>query len=99
MIVDNLGLNGLLITEDQDERTFFVTADRSVPPQTRPFHLTHDRRGRAVQPSRDPACEIERRAVLIPALGPEMVAAEVGLRALRTGPVCALRVVYPLTTR
>jgi hypothetical protein len=40
VIVDNLGLNGLLITEDQDERTFFVTADRSVLPQTRPFHLT-----------------------------------------------------------
>jgi hypothetical protein len=40
VIVDNLGLNGLLITEDQDERTFFVTADRSVQPQTRPFHLT-----------------------------------------------------------
>jgi hypothetical protein len=40
VIVDNLGLNGLLITDDQDERTFFVTADRSVPPQTRPFHLT-----------------------------------------------------------
>jgi hypothetical protein len=40
VIVDNLGLNGLLITEDQNERTFFVTADRSVQPQTRPFHLT-----------------------------------------------------------
>jgi hypothetical protein len=37
--VDNLGLNGLLILEDQDERTFFITADRSVPPQTRHFHL------------------------------------------------------------
>jgi hypothetical protein len=40
VIVDNLGLNGLLITDDQDERTFFVTADRSAQPQTRPFHLT-----------------------------------------------------------
>jgi hypothetical protein len=40
VIVDNLGLNGLLVTEDADERTFFVTADRSVQPQTRPFHLT-----------------------------------------------------------
>jgi hypothetical protein len=39
VIVDNLGLNGLLITEDQNERTFFVTADRSVRPQTRPFHV------------------------------------------------------------
>ncbi|MFO0892515.1 MAG: c-type cytochrome domain-containing protein [Isosphaeraceae bacterium] len=40
VIVDNLGLNGLLITEDQQERTFFITADRSVRPQTRAFHLT-----------------------------------------------------------
>ena len=40
VIVDNIGLNGLLITEKQDERTFFLTADKSVPPQTRPFHLT-----------------------------------------------------------
>ncbi len=40
VIVDNLGLNGLLITDDQDGRTFFVTADRSARPQTRPFHLT-----------------------------------------------------------
>ena len=40
VIVDNIGLNGLLITEKQDERTFFLTADRSVPPQSRPFHLT-----------------------------------------------------------
>jgi hypothetical protein len=38
--VDNLGLNGLLVMEDQDERTFFITADESVPPQTRAFHLT-----------------------------------------------------------
>ena len=39
-IVDNLGLNGLLVLEGQRERTFFVTADRSTPEQTRPFHLT-----------------------------------------------------------
>ena len=38
--IDNIGLNGLLITETQDERSFFVTADRSVPPQTRSFHLS-----------------------------------------------------------
>lgn len=37
--IDNLGLNGLLITDEQTERTFFVTADRSVEPQTRLFHL------------------------------------------------------------
>ncbi len=39
-IVDNLGLNGLLVLDGQEERTFFVTADRSTPDQTRPFHLT-----------------------------------------------------------
>jgi hypothetical protein len=38
--VDNLGLNGLLILEDQDERKFFITADDSAPKQTRSFHLT-----------------------------------------------------------
>jgi hypothetical protein len=37
--VDNLGLNGLLILEDQSERTFFVTADASVAAQNRLFHL------------------------------------------------------------
>jgi len=39
VIVDNLGLNGLLVTADQDERTFFVTADRSATSQSRDFHL------------------------------------------------------------
>jgi hypothetical protein len=39
-IVDNLGLNGLLITEHQDEREFFVTADAVTSEQTRQFHLT-----------------------------------------------------------
>jgi WD40 repeat protein len=38
--VDNLGLNGLLVLEDQDERTFFITADESATSQTRAFHLT-----------------------------------------------------------
>ena len=37
--IDNLGLNGLLVTETQDARTFFVTADPWVTPQTREFHL------------------------------------------------------------
>ena len=40
VIVDNLGLNGLLLLEGQEERTFFVTADRITPEQVRPFHLT-----------------------------------------------------------
>jgi hypothetical protein len=40
VIVDNLGLNGLLVLENQQERTFFVTADGSTPEQVRHFHLT-----------------------------------------------------------
>jgi hypothetical protein len=40
VIVDNLGLNGLLVLENQAERVFFVTADASTPEQVRPFHLT-----------------------------------------------------------
>jgi hypothetical protein len=40
VIVDNLGLNGLLVLEDQQERTFFVAADRCATEQVRPFHLT-----------------------------------------------------------
>jgi len=37
--VDNIGLNGLLIVEGQDERTFFITAAAVVPETTRMFHL------------------------------------------------------------
>ena len=40
VIVDNLGLNGLLVLENQRERVFFITADASTPEQVRPFHLT-----------------------------------------------------------
>jgi hypothetical protein len=40
VIVDNLGLNGLLVLENQPERVFFVTADASTPEQVRHFHLT-----------------------------------------------------------
>ena len=37
--VDNIGLNGLLIVEGQNERTFFITAAKWVPETTRLFHL------------------------------------------------------------
>jgi len=37
--VDNIGLNGLLIVEDQTEREFFITAARKARPGTRLFHL------------------------------------------------------------
>jgi WD40 repeat protein len=40
VIVDNLGLNGLLILENQNEREFFITADGGSREQTRSFHLT-----------------------------------------------------------
>jgi Planctomycete cytochrome C/WD domain, G-beta repeat len=40
VIVDNLGLNGLLILENQNEREFFITADAGTREQTRNFHLT-----------------------------------------------------------
>ncbi len=40
VIVDNLGLNGLLVLENQPERVFFITADASTPEQVRHFHLT-----------------------------------------------------------
>ncbi|MCE9556692.1 MAG: hypothetical protein K8T91_25360 [Planctomycetes bacterium] len=37
--VDNLGLNGIFVPEDADERTVYITADESVPEQTRVFYL------------------------------------------------------------
>ncbi len=40
VIIDNLGLNGLLVLENQPERVFFVTAEAGTAEQARPFHLT-----------------------------------------------------------
>lgn len=37
--VDNVGLNGLLITDEASEREFFITAARWLEPQERIFHL------------------------------------------------------------
>ncbi len=39
VFVDNIGLNGLLIVEDQSEREFVITAAPIAKPGTRPFHL------------------------------------------------------------
>lgn len=39
IIIDNIGLNGLLIVEGQSERTFYLTAEKWVPETTRTFHL------------------------------------------------------------
>ena len=45
LIVDNIGLNGLLILEKQTEREFFITASKWVPEQDRLFHLKTDVEG------------------------------------------------------
>jgi hypothetical protein len=39
VIVDNIGLNGVLIPEGQVERTIFLSAARWVPETTRPFYF------------------------------------------------------------
>lgn len=39
VIIDNIGLNGLMIVDGQTERVFFLTAADWVPDQTRTFHL------------------------------------------------------------
>lgn len=39
LYIDNIGLNGLMITENETERTFFITAAKWVPDTTRMFHL------------------------------------------------------------
>ena len=45
LIVDNIGLNGLLILEKQTERNFFISAAKWVPEQERLFHLKTDVEG------------------------------------------------------
>lgn len=39
VIIDNIGLNGLLIVEGTSERTFYLTANDWVPESTRTFYL------------------------------------------------------------
>ncbi|MHC2066284.1 c-type cytochrome domain-containing protein [Bremerella sp. T1] len=49
--VANLGLNGLMIMSDLDEREFFITADEVAEPTSRLFHLqTGSDGGHATQP-------------------------------------------------
>lgn len=45
VIVDNIGLNGLLITPDSSERVFFLSAAKWTPESTRTFHLVTDQAG------------------------------------------------------
>ena len=40
VIVDDIGLSGVLIPEKQTERTIFLRAEPWVPEQTRPFFAT-----------------------------------------------------------
>jgi hypothetical protein len=43
--VDNIGLNGVTLLKGESERTFFITARKWVPEQSRPFHLQAEREG------------------------------------------------------
>jgi hypothetical protein len=45
VIVDNIGLNGVLIPEGQSQRQIFLTAARWVPETTRPFHAVANNAG------------------------------------------------------
>lgn len=45
IIVDNVGLSGLLIVEGKSQRKFFLTAADWVPEQTRVFHLRSKEEG------------------------------------------------------
>ena len=49
--VDNIGLNGLLIPEGQNEREFFITAAPKLQPGRRQFHLQNDSAGKATSRS------------------------------------------------
>ncbi len=40
VFVDNIGLNGLMILEGQDQREFFITVAKWVPETSRMFHLS-----------------------------------------------------------
>jgi hypothetical protein len=42
VFVDNIGLNGVLLLADQNERTVFITADDWVPSTSRLFFLKSD---------------------------------------------------------
>lgn len=39
VFVDNIGLNGLMLLEGQNEREFFITTSKWVPETSRPFYL------------------------------------------------------------
>ena len=39
LIIDNIGLNGLMIPEQRSEQRFFIMAAEWVPESTRTFHV------------------------------------------------------------
>ena len=44
--VDNIGLNGLLLLDNMNERTFYLTAAKWVPETTRLFHIQAAQEGK-----------------------------------------------------
>jgi WD40 repeat protein len=46
-IIDNIGLNGLLLPDGTVEREFFITASQWLAPQRRQFHLRCEAKGNA----------------------------------------------------
>jgi hypothetical protein len=51
VIVDNIGLNGILIPEGQSERTIFLAARSWVAPTRRPFHAVAQVEGNQASPA------------------------------------------------
>ena len=45
MYVDNIGLNGLMMLEGQNERNFFITASPIAAEQSRHFYLRAKQEG------------------------------------------------------
>ncbi|MEM7143850.1 MAG: c-type cytochrome domain-containing protein [Verrucomicrobiota bacterium] len=51
LIVDNIGLNGLMIPVGKTEQRFFITAADWVPESTRTFHLRTEQAGKHATPA------------------------------------------------
>ncbi len=51
VIVDNIGLNGVLIPEGQNERQIFLTAAKGVPETSRRIHAVANSAGIQASPS------------------------------------------------
>lgn len=50
VIVDNIGLNGVLIRAGETERTIFLTASRWLSELSRPFHMVEQQQGGQASP-------------------------------------------------